>query len=119
MIPTTLVVGRSASAREQAIAARMDERCNTALILEGMPDGINHFAPFTNDANIRIKRIAPGCICCTGNLTMRVTLDRLLRHPPEQLYISLATTQHIDSVRQFLTRPPYDALLALTEDLPA
>lgn len=119
MTLTTLVLGDSASAREKAIAARLDARCSLALILEGIPDGTDHFAPFASIADIQIKRIAPGCACCIGNLTMRVTLNRILRHPPARLYISLATACHLDGIRQFLAQSPYDTLLDLTEDLVA
>ena len=117
MTLTTLVTGRLASAREAAIADLIDAQCSTALILEGMPDGSNQFDSFRNVAGIQILRIAPGCMCCTGNLTLRVTLNRLLRHPPSRLYMSLATATHLDEIRQFLTRAPYDTLLEFTEDL--
>jgi hypothetical protein len=66
---------------------------------------------------LRIARIAPGCPCCTGNLTMRVTLNRLLRHSPAQLYISLASASHLDQVRAFLSMQSYRPLLQLTADL--
>jgi G3E family GTPase len=117
MTLTTLVTGLSASAREAAIAAVLDQRCSTALILEGLPDGREQLDRFGNTGHIQIMRIAPGCVCCTGNLTLRVTLNRILRHPPARLYMSLATAAHIDEVRRFLTQAPYDALLELTDDL--
>jgi hypothetical protein len=119
MTLATLVTGPSASARETAIAALLDSRCSTAMILEGLPDGTDPFARFSGVSYIQIKRIAPGCICCIGNLTMRVTLNRILRHPPERLYLSLAATNHLEEIRRFLTQPPYDALLELTNDLQA
>lgn len=119
MTLATLVTGFPASAREAAIAALLDSRCSTALILEGLPDGTDPFAQFDKVAHIQIKRIAPGCICCIGNLTMRVTLNRILRHPPARLYLSLAATNHLEEIRHFLTQPPYDALLELTDDLRA
>jgi G3E family GTPase len=114
---TTLVTGGSVSGRETAIASLLDARCSTALILEGMPDGSNQFEQFSNVADIKISRIAPGCVCCTGNLTLRVTLNRILRHPPARLYMGLATATHLDEVRRFLSQAPYDALLELTADL--
>jgi hypothetical protein len=46
---------------------------------------------------------------------MQVTLNRLLRHPPARLYISVADATHLDAIRDFLTQPPYDKLLTLTE----
>jgi hypothetical protein len=112
----TLVIGGSVSAREAAIAVELDKqpRSDTALILEGMPDGVFRIEPAPD---LSIARIAPGCFCCIGNLTLRVTLNRILRHPPTRLYISLASATHVDQLRLFLTQAPYDVLLALTEDM--
>jgi len=64
-------------------------------------------------------RIAPGCICCTGNLTMKVTLNRILRQHPQQLYLSLADSRHLPQIRQFLQQEPYDKWLGLTKELTA
>lgn len=119
MILATLVTGVSASAREAAIAALLDTQWSTALILEGLPDGTDSFVKFDHVANLQIKRIAPGCVCCIGNLTLRVTLNRILRNPPTRLYLSLAAADHIEEVRRFLTRAPYDALLTFTDDVRA
>lgn len=117
-VSTTLVIGSSAGARETVIAAAIAGAvpCNTAVILEGMPDGIERLA---STDTLSIARIAPGCPCCIGNLTMRVTLNRILRHAPARLYISLATAAHLHQVRQFLSEAPYDRLLVLTADIDA
>jgi hypothetical protein len=117
MTLTTLVTGASAAAREAAIAARFDVQYGTALILEGIPDGLDPLERFQANSDIRISRIAAGCVCCTGNLTLRVTLNRILRRAPQRLYLSLATVTHLEQVRRFLTQAPYDALLELTTDL--
>lgn len=114
---TTLVTGARAGAREAAIAAAIDPRLDTALILEGLPDGAETLACFDHHAELHIARIAPGCLCCAGNLTMRVTLNRMLRRRPTRLYISLATTTHLIQIQEFLAQAPYDALLCLTEVL--
>jgi G3E family GTPase len=119
VIPTTLVTGPSATARETAIAAVLNPDTATSLILEGLPDGSNQLDVLPDHHPVFIARIAPGCLCCTGNLTMRVTLNRILRRPPARLFISLATATHIGQLRAFLTAPPYDRLLALTDDLSA
>lgn len=98
------------------IAGALEERLRTALILEGLPNGVSpfdeHLPPW-----LTIVRIAPGCICCTGNLTMKVTLNRILRQHPERLYISLADSRHLPQIRQFLQQEPYDKLLGLTKEL--
>jgi hypothetical protein len=114
---TTLVNGARASAREAAIAEAIDTSCSTALILEGLPDGTAPLESVSGLTNVHIARIAPGCPCCTGNLTMRVTLNRILRRPPARLFISLASADHLEQIRRFLQQPPYDNLLTLTEDM--
>jgi hypothetical protein len=116
----TLVCGASPSVREATIARLIDPDISTAptaLILEGMPDGMSHLDEVAALPTLHVARIAPGCICCTGNLTMRVTLDRILRRRPARLFISLASTGHLADIRRFLLLPPYDALLRLTDDL--
>ena len=109
-IPLTLVTGASAGARERAIASQLQP--GTAVILEGLPDG-NSPLP-TSPA---IARIAPGCLCCTGNLVLRVTLNRLLRQRPSRLFIGVARGEHLDQLRSWLQAEPYDQLLRLTPDL--
>jgi hypothetical protein len=112
----TLVTGASAAQREQAIAARLQPACATAVILEGFPDGASPLENLEHAYRLKIFRIAAGCLCCTGNLVMRVTLNRILRDPPQQLFLSIADASHIDALRNFLTTAPYDELLLLTED---
>jgi hypothetical protein len=46
-----------------------------------------------------------------------VTLNRLLREQPQRFFISVASDEHLDLLRQFLQIPPYDTLLSLTDDL--
>jgi hypothetical protein len=117
VLPTvTLVVGGEAVAREAAIAGRLStvqrDGAKVALILEAAS---NPEVPF--DPNVHITRLAPGCPCCTGNLVMKVTLNRILRNPPAHLFISIADATHLDAIRQFLTQPPYDTLLKLSDNL--
>ncbi|WP_347232095.1 GTPase [Janthinobacterium sp. 17J80-10] len=88
----------------------------TAVILEGLPTGATPFDEVL-PSWLTIVRVAPGCICCTGSLTMRVTLNRLLRQHPERLYISLADSSHLQQIRQFLQQEPYDKWLGLTKEL--
>jgi hypothetical protein len=52
-----------------------------------------------------------------GNLTLRVTLNRLLRQPPDRLFISMAQAAHLATLRDWLTQTPYDQHLTLTEHL--
>ncbi|GAB3541398.1 hypothetical protein GCM10027343_11720 [Noviherbaspirillum agri] len=117
MTLTTLVIGATIAAREAAIVAALDPTLHTALILEGIPDGASTLEALAQDSSLLIARIAPGCLCCTGNLTMRVTLNRLLRRSPQRLYIAVTNAAHVETLRTFLQQSPYDNLLSLTKDL--
>ena len=118
-IPTVLVTGATAAVREAAIASALDDPATprsdgAAIILEGLPSGSS---PLAQSDQLLISRIAPGCLCCAGNLVMRVTLNRLLRQRPARLFIGVAATTHLDQLRSWLSSPPYDQLLVLSPDL--
>ncbi|HJV87327.1 MAG TPA: GTPase [Noviherbaspirillum sp.] len=119
MTLATVVTGANAASREAAIAVLIEPGISTALILEGLPNGKSPLDDMADTPALQITRIAPGCLCCTGNLTMRVTLNRLLRRRPDRMYIGLATSEHLERIRDFLTHAPYDTLLQLSEDLHA
>jgi G3E family GTPase len=116
----TLVTGPSAGAREAAIAARLSdlhEDGTQAIILEGLASGVSPLDDLPAGRNL--ARIAPGCLCCTGNLVLRVTLNRLLRQRPRRIFIGVADSGHLDQLRSWLQSEPYDQLLRLTSDLNA
>ncbi|WP_307722074.1 GTPase [Pseudoduganella albidiflava] len=87
-----------------------------AIIIEGLADPLS---PLADAPGVQVHRIAPGCLCCAGNVVLRVTLNRLLRRPPAQLYISLADATHVGQLRAMLSAPPYDTLLSLCDDVAA
>ncbi len=136
---TSLVTGSTAAAREGAIAALLavpfdaDSASSAssasvsgpaspasrlpapaipfdAVILEGLGVAAT---PLESHPGLQVMRIAPGCLCCDGNLVLRVTLNRLLRQRPRRLFIGLASSEHLDQLRSWLEAPPYDQLLAL------
>jgi hypothetical protein len=132
----TLVAGGSAASREGAIADALVAGTSIAVILEGLADGSSPLAelasttaslsPFASRGEQpatdtppapQILRIAPGCLCCAGNLILRVTLNRLLRHPPTRIYISLATSTHIGQLRESLSSMPYEQWLSVGDDI--
>jgi hypothetical protein len=117
-LPTTLVTGARAIDRERAIASLLQPGVDTAVIIEGLADPNT---PLASDDGPRptILRIAPGCLCCAGNLVLRVTLNRLLRRPPARLFISLADATHVGQLRAILSAQPYDSLLSLYDDVTA
>jgi G3E family GTPase len=120
-VTTTLVTGPSAGAREQAIYDRLmlsnphHAGAYPAVIVEGMASGSSPLDSLPE--HVLFARIAPGCLCCAGNLVLRVTLNRLLRQRPERLFIGVAPSEHLDQLRSWLQAEPYDQLLRLTPDL--
>nr|WP_229262649.1 GTPase [Duganella radicis] len=112
-----------------AIAARLPKEGASVIILEGLSDGGSALSfdpadgPFpietTPQVLPQVIRIAPGCLHCSGNLILRVTLNRVLRRPPAWLYISLASAEHLEQLRSWLSEAPYGALLDLQDDIAA
>ena len=124
-VPTWLVTGARAGAREAAIAAHLPKEGASTIILEGLSDGSSALSfdptdgPLVFDTVPQVLRIAPGCLHCSGNLILRVTLNRVLRRPPARLYISLASAEHLEQLRSWLSEAPYGDLLKLQDDIAA
>ena len=110
----SLVIGPSAAAREAVVAAHLTPVERSAAILEGLPEGRGVLSA---SDTLNLHRVAPACLCCTGNLVLRVTLNRILRLRPDRLFIGVANLDHLDQLRSWLQQPPYDQLLELTPDL--
>ena len=110
----TLVAGGDSLARETVIAARLaaSSGVNAAVIIEGIAEHAAHFG-----AHVHLVRIAPGCPCCTGRLTMQVMLNRILRTAPNHVYIAMSDATHICGMRDFLAQAPYDTLVKLDDNL--
>lgn len=124
-VPAWLVTGPRAGAREAAIAAHLPSEGASVIILEGLSDGGSALSfdpadgPFRFETTPQVLRIAPGCLHCSGNLILRVTLNRVLRRPPARLYISLASAEHLELLRSWLSEAPYGTLLDLQDDIAA
>lgn len=106
----TLIHGGSYAEREAYLAAAIGDlpagqAC--AAILEGFPSGT---ALLEESARLQLQRIAPGCFCCSGSLTLRVTLNRILRRRPAHIYLSLASDAHLAQLCATLGQPPYSGL---------
>lgn len=115
MTLVTLVIGGSSDDRERALAAAVPTGIRCAAIIEGLPGAGAALSPLA--PHLEIVRIAPGCPCCNGNLTVRVTLNRLLRRAPERLYLSLSNAAHRDQVLLFLHEPQYRERLQIGPDI--
>lgn len=59
--------------------------------------------PLEAPADVPLARLAPGCVCCVGQVPLRVTLTRTVRAVrPDDLLLLLATADHLPRVRALL-----------------
>lgn len=112
MIPTTLVLGSTGTAREQAIAGRLQSNANgiNAVLLEGLAHGD---AFLSASPQLLVVRIAAGCLCCSNEMILRVYLNRLIHQKPQQLFLSLSTATHLPQLLEQLTSAAYAPKLKL------
>lgn len=62
------------------------------------------FASLEAPDDVPLARLAPGCVCCVGQVPLRVTLTRTVRtHRPDDLLLLLATAAHLPRVRALLS----------------
>jgi G3E family GTPase len=117
-VPALLVAGIDAAQRAQALRTLLSRRPphqRWAVITSGLgslelPDG---------SPQVETAFVAPGCLCCTGLLTFRVGLVRLLRRmaapPPALLLIDAGTSVHHERMLAELQGPQFAALIRLGE----
>jgi Fe-S cluster biogenesis protein NfuA len=114
MTTLRLVYGANQSQREQAIKNQINPTLFTMALLEG---GAVDNAGLDSLATIKVVRMAPGCPCCSGNLTMRVMLNRALKEKPDLVFLSLANSMHLTAIRDFLQEDQYSGRLNLGFDI--
>jgi hypothetical protein len=80
-----------------------------AILTEG-------FGSITAPDGIAVAGLAGGCVCCVGQVPLRVTLTRLMRaERPEHLLLLLADDQHLPRIRSLLTDGSLGVQLELEE----
>ncbi len=110
-----LLHGGNYKQREAAISAALShlpQHQGSVVILEGLPDGQNLLIP---TAQVQIHRIAPGCFCCIGDISLRVTLNRALRQKPAHIFLAITTDEHLDKLLSSLQHSSYSNLLDIME----
>ena len=61
------------------------------------------FSPLEVRGDVVLARLAPGCVCCVGQVPLRVTLTRTVRaHRPDDVLLLLASAEHLPRVRALL-----------------
>jgi hypothetical protein len=116
MTVMTLVYGGSHKDRENVIATTAGQS-GAGVIIEGLPDGSGLLESLASSGQLQLQRIAPGCPCCMGNLTVRVNLNRMLRQTPKQIFLSIADASHLPAIREFLQDEQYRKRLSLGPEL--
>jgi hypothetical protein len=116
MIIMTLVHGGHHRDREKAIADRASHS-RAGVIIEGLPDGSGLLETLAASGQLQLQRIAPGCPCCMGNLTVRVTLNRMLKQVPAQIYLGIADATHLPALREFVQEAQYRKHLILGPEM--
>jgi hypothetical protein len=80
-----------------------------AVVTEGS------FTPLAVPDEVAVTRLASGCVCCVGQLPLRVTLARLIRAGRSDLLLLLASGAHLPLVRSMLTDGSLGLKLQLEE----
>jgi hypothetical protein len=61
------------------------------------------FAPLEAPDDVPLARLAPGCVCCVGQVPLRVTVTRTVRaYRPDEILLLLASAEHLARVRALL-----------------
>ena len=112
-VPVVIIVG--AYLREARSLALEKARAHVseglqAVIVEGGPGTLS--AP----PGVELVQLAPGCVCCVGQLPLRVTVARLLRQSrPARLWIEVSAAQHVAELRRQLNGPGFAGAVKLYE----
>lgn len=98
--------------RIAACLERVPPTETVTVLLEGQPATLPAEVPPASGRHVHV--LAPGCLCCIGNLTLRVTLARVLRHEkPQNLIIAIADARHEERMTAMLRAAPWDLWLQL------
>ena len=61
------------------------------------------FAPLVAPEGVPLAGLAPGCVCCVGQVPLRVAIGRTVRaHRPDELLLLLASAEHLPRIRALL-----------------
>jgi G3E family GTPase len=103
-VPTLVLVGERGAGKTTLIAQLLrerppDERWAVLLNETGA-------AAMTPDEGIAVSTVDQGCICCIGQIALRVGLASLLRSAqPARLFIELAAQTHLGRALKMLSDP--------------
>ena len=100
MTRVRVVVARGVEQQQQAIDDWLGKRSDgsRAAIVEA---GV---LPLAVPDDVQLIRLFAGCVCCIGQVALRVSLLKLLRvNPPRDLLLVIADDAHIERVRALVS----------------
>lgn len=103
-IPTVVLSGARGAGKTtllaRLLAARPPEERRAVLLTESGE------AALPTLPAVIVAEAAPGCVCCVGQVALRVALTRLLREArPERLYVELTEPAHLGAALRTLANP--------------
>lgn len=104
-IPTVLLTGARGAGKTTLLAALLERapaEARIAVLLTEVGDA--RLPP--PRPGVTVAAAEPGCICCVGQVGLRVALTRLLREArPERLYVELTEPAHLAASLRTLGSP--------------
>jgi G3E family GTPase len=103
-IPTVVLSGARGAGKTtllaRLLAARPPEERRAVLLTE-LGEAVLPTLP-----GVIVAEAEPGCVCCVGQVGLRVALTRLLREArPERLYVELTEPAHLGAALRTLANP--------------
>ncbi len=105
LIALTLRVANGAAAQQATLDAWLDEPAERATRSDETRRVViaqTAFSDLQAPLAVVVVRLAAGCVCCVGQLPLRVTLTRVIRQRPDAILLLLANEQHASEVRPLL-----------------
>ena len=113
-VPTTVVTGAPGAGKTtwllHELARRPADERRAVLLTEAGE------ATLPGMPHVVVAAAEPGCICCVGQVGLRVALTRLLREAmPQRLYIELGDPAHLAASLRTLRNPWLAPVIAIAE----
>ena len=94
--PVWLVAADVAHIGHRSLTLTVQAEGRSAVIVEGGHERLQ--AP----AGVTLVQLAPACLCCVGELPLRVALARLLRQRPSAIWVEVSSLVHREQLVQRL-----------------